>query len=149
VCRSEFRSNAHILIEQPEAVCGVQEAATAENRQSLVPLDHTDVLTTQPEAFSMCLTDQNVHAALRDKIESCANPVAESSVSAPIFFDSEPTRTGRRRKCRDMSELSLCLCGVNAEPGDIGSVQCQRQGCETIWVSSLIVTMSILFADRY
>jgi hypothetical protein len=28
-----------------------------------------------------------------------------------LFFESEPTCTGRRQKCRDMSGLSQCLCG--------------------------------------
>ena len=53
----------------------------------------------------------------------------------PFLLTSEPTRAGRRRKCRDMSSLSLCLCGVNMQPDTAGSIRCQRAGCETIWVS--------------
>ena len=34
-----------------------------------------------------------------------------------------------------MSSLSQCLCGDNAKKGDVGSIQCKRVGCETVWVS--------------
>ena len=54
----------------------------------------------------------------------------------PLFFESEPTCTGRRWKCRDMSGLFQCLCGETAKPNDEGSIQCQKVGCETVWVSS-------------
>jgi len=53
----------------------------------------------------------------------------------PFLLTSEPTRAGRRWKCRDMSSLSLCLCGVSVQPDTAGSIRCQRAGCETIWVS--------------
>jgi hypothetical protein len=59
--------------------------------------------------------------------------------SLPTFFASEPTRAGRKRKCRDMSGLSLCLCGDTAKPNDMGSIRCQKAGCETVWVSSHVM----------
>ncbi len=68
--------------------------------------------------------------------------VSEGEVSArvsdadPLFFESEPMCTGRRWKCRDMSELSQCLCGKTANPNKEGLIQCQKVGCETVWVSS-------------
>lgn len=40
----------------------------------------------------------------------------------PIFLDSEPIHTGRKRKAKDMSGLSVCLCGKNAKPNYIGSI---------------------------
>ena len=71
-----------------------------------------------------------------------ANPVSisvpEPFSSDTLFLDTEPTRTGRRRRCRDMSGLSQCLCGESVQPHDVGSIQCQRAGCETIWVSYCI-----------
>ena len=57
---------------------------------------------------------------------------------APEFIESEPTCVGQRRRCRDMSGLSVCLCGNCAELGDVASIQCQKIGCETIWVSFLL-----------
>jgi len=54
----------------------------------------------------------------------------------PLFFESEPTHTSRRRKCRDISGLSQCLCGDIAKPNEEGSIQCQKIGCKTVWVSS-------------
>ena len=56
----------------------------------------------------------------------------------PIFFDSEPTRVGHKRRCRDMSDLSLCLCGGSVHPGDVGSIKCNRAGCEMVWVSNSV-----------
>jgi hypothetical protein len=35
-----------------------------------------------------------------------------------LFFKSEPMCVGQRQKCRDMSGLSLCLCGESARPDD-------------------------------
>jgi hypothetical protein len=37
-----------------------------------------------------------------------------------------------------MSGLSQCLCGERVEPDDVGSIRCQRTGCETIWVSDCV-----------
>ena len=71
------------------------------------------------------------------------NPITERSEpqspsSELLFFDSEPTRAGRKRRCRDMSGLSQCLCGKSVPPGDAGSVKCQRVGCEMGWVSKFV-----------
>ena len=69
-----------------------------------------------------------------------ANPIAapKPSGSDILFFDSAPTRVGHKRRCRDMTGLSLCLCGESVQPGDVGSIRCQRAGCETIWVSNCV-----------
>ena len=48
------------------------------------------------------------------------------------------TRVGRRRRCRDMSGLSLCLCRESVQPCNVASIRCQRTGCETIWVSPCV-----------
>jgi hypothetical protein len=48
----------------------------------------------------------------------------------------ELTHTGRRWKHKDISGLSQCLCGESVLLGDVGSIQCQRAGCETVWVSN-------------
>jgi hypothetical protein len=53
----------------------------------------------------------------------------------PTNSKTELTRTGRRTKRRDMTGLSQCLCGEKAQSDDAGSIQCQRAGCETVWVS--------------
>ena len=60
---------------------------------------------------------------------------ARVSDADALFFASEPTRTSQRRRCRDMSGLSQCLCGDTAKPNEEGSIQCQKVGCETVWVS--------------
>ena len=56
------------------------------------------------------------------------------SPTEPVFLDSEPTRAGRKRKAKDMSGLSVCFCGERAKPGDVGSIQCRKAGCATVWV---------------
>ena len=65
----------------------------------------------------------------------------------PLFFESEPTHAGQRRKCRDMSGLSQCLCGDTAKPNEEGSIQCQKVGCETVWVSSRFHDRPVMFFD--
>jgi hypothetical protein len=76
---------------------------------------------------------------------SAAHPSIGSQVLTNLATNtitiSEPelTRTGRRWKRKDMSGLSLCLCGERAPPGDAGSIQCQRAGCETVWVSNPVL----------
>ena len=56
------------------------------------------------------------------------------SLTQPLFLDSEPTCVGRKRKAKDMSGLSVCLCEENAKPGNVSSIQCQKAGCATVWV---------------
>jgi len=56
------------------------------------------------------------------------------SLTQPLFLDSEPMHVGRKWKAKDMSRLSVCLCGENAKPGDVSSIQCQKAGCATVWV---------------
>ena len=60
--------------------------------------------------------------------------VSSTEVTELIFLDSEPTHTGRKRKAKDMSGLKVCFCGEHAKPNDLGSIQCQKTGCATIWV---------------
>ncbi|KAI0282665.1 hypothetical protein BC826DRAFT_1133945, partial [Russula brevipes] len=55
----------------------------------------------------------------------------EPSPPVPLSIISTPTRMGQRRKVRDMSGLSMCLCGDHAQAGNASSIQCQRAGCET------------------
>ena len=62
----------------------------------------------------------------------------KSSGSDALFFDSEPTRGGRKQRCRDISGLSRCLCGESVKPDDGDSIKCRRAGCETVWVSNCV-----------
>ena len=98
-----------------------REDATLEVQQSPVPSHHTDCLI--------------VHQSGSSQVPMNSSPVASTDQSTTLFFESEPTHVGQRRKCRDMSDLSLCLCGDSARPDDTGSIRCQRARCETIWVS--------------
>jgi hypothetical protein len=69
------------------------------------------------------------------------NPITgwhEPNSPGSLFFDSELTRRGHKWKCRDMSSLSLYLCGESMQPGDIDSIRCHRTGCKTIWVSHYV-----------
>jgi len=59
---------------------------------------------------------------------------ATSHGPEPVFLDSEPTRAGRKRKAKDMSGLTVCLCGERAKPDDVGSIRCRKAGCATLWV---------------
>jgi hypothetical protein len=76
-----------------------------------------------------------VHQSGSSQVPTNLSFVASTDKSTTLFFESELTCVGRRRKCRDMSGLSLCLCGDSARLDDAGSIRCQRAGCETVWVS--------------
>lgn len=90
-----------------------------------VPLVSETIYMGETRMKTTCVTEQS-------------EPESLASGSDLLFFDSEPTRVGRRRRCRDMSGLSLCLCGERVKPGDIESIKCQRTGCETVWVSNCV-----------
>ena len=75
----------------------------------------------------------DVEAVLRTRSPTEA-VLRTGSPTEPIFLDSEPTRAGRKRKAKDMSGLSVCLCGEQAKPNNVGSIQCQKAGCATVWV---------------
>jgi hypothetical protein len=80
--------------------------------------------------------DNNDASAMCPSNKPCSAPTDLSTLETePFLLTSEPTRAGRKRKCRDMSNLSLCLCGISVQSGSVGSIQCQRAGCETVWVS--------------
>ena len=71
------------------------------------------------------------------------NPIPERSEPQPsglnlLFFNSELTWVGHRQRCRDISDLSLCLCRENIQLNNVASVQCQRTRCEMIWVSTYV-----------
>lgn len=76
-------------------------------------------------------------SAMSPSNKPCSAPTDFStSQMEPFLLTSEPTRAGRKRKCRDMSNLSLCLCGISVQSDSVGSIRCQRAGCETVWVSN-------------
>jgi hypothetical protein len=44
----------------------------------------------------------------------------------------------RKRKARDVGDLSQCLCGIAvSNAGHTDAIQCRRPGCETKWVNKL------------
>lgn len=66
------------------------------------------------------------------------------TIVAPDLEDRGIGRSRRKRKARDVGNLSQCLCGLTlsqAEVADsIDAIQCKRTGCETGWVSSPLCT---------
>jgi len=101
---------------------------------------HTAPEPSGPVSFQGLLDSKTTHTG---QAQVKSNTITErsepgSSGSDLLFFNSELTRGGCRRRCRDMSGLSLCLCGESVHPGDVGSIRCQRTGCETTWVSTCV-----------
>ena len=82
--------------------------------------------------------DLQVSVAPTARADPIPIAVPEPPESDVLFFNTEPTRLGRRRRCRDMSGLSLCLCGDSAQPDGVGSIRCHKAGCETVWVSKCL-----------
>jgi len=57
----------------------------------------------------------------------------------PSLTDKNTSRSGRKRKARNMGNLSQCLCEdtvslTQIEASAIEVVQCKKAGCETEWV---------------
>ncbi len=58
------------------------------------------------------------------------------------FMDAIPTRRGRARRTRDMTEMFVCICGLRVEDQEqvVGSktaLRCGYEGCETSWVCTI------------
>ena len=55
--------------------------------------------------------------------------------------DLPPTRSGRKRKAKDLQAISDCLCGEAVTEDEISQatcvIQCKKPGCETLWVSRI------------
>jgi hypothetical protein len=100
-----------------------------------VSMSAIEGLGTGPE-----VSTQDVEAIMAAETGSSSEPFLLNSEptrvasTEPIFLDSEPTHTGRKRKAKDMSGLTVCFCGERARPGDAGSIQCRKAGCATVWV---------------
>jgi hypothetical protein len=75
-------------------------------------------------------------------IEPSPRPTTSIAITEPEHAHMGPTteleitHTGRRWKHKDMSGLSQCLCRESVLLGNVGSIQCQRAGCEMVWVSN-------------
>lgn len=117
----------------------VMEGLTMDSFRFEVPTYAMEGLGTGPE-----VSTQDIEAIMESETRSSIEPILlnseptrAGSLTEPIFLDSEPTRTGRKRKAKDMSGLSLCFCGERARPGDVGSIQCRKAGCTTVWVCLL------------
>jgi hypothetical protein len=76
--------------------------------QSLISSHHTDSIIVHQSESSQVPTNLSF-IALTDKLTM-------------LFFESELMYMGQRQKCRDMSGLSLCLCGDSTRPDDAGSI---------------------------
>jgi hypothetical protein len=125
----ELSSHSHLLIE-----C-VMEGLEMDSFSFGVPTCAIEGLGTGPE-----VSTQDIEAIMDGSLtgpiflNSELEPTRMGSSTDPIFLDSEPTRVGRKWKAKDMSGLSICLCGEHAKPDDVGSIRCRKAGCATVWV---------------
>jgi hypothetical protein len=70
-------------------------------------------------------------------------PPLDASSSNPYTVYAPETRTGRKRKARDLhAMLAVCTCGEAVTEFEItrdeNVIECRRAGCETIWVSEIV-----------
>ena len=66
----------------------------------------------------------------------------DASSDNPFTVDAPETRTGRKRKTRDLHAiLAVCTCGDAVSESEItrdeNVIECRRTGCETGWVSEI------------
>ena len=125
-------------IPPPIPVIAHAMESTSETHTTGIALRTAAPLAPKTHAVDMFATLEKAVGNIPNFVPPIATPpiTSEPSGSEVIFLDSEPTRVGCGRKCGDMSGLSLCLCGESAQLDDVGSIQCERTGCETVWVSS-------------
>jgi hypothetical protein len=114
---------------------GLESASGPEvSTQSLIEA----IVKANPSIEPIFLDSEPMHTQAGPSTEPAfidSEPMHAGPLAEPAFIDSEPTRMGRKRKAKDMSGLTVCLCGERAKPGDVGSIQCRKAGCATIWVS--------------
>ena len=73
------------------------------------------------------------------------SPVARVDATDSYFtVDAPETRAGRKRKARDLhSILAVCTSGHAVSEDEIlqnsGIIMCRRAGCETGWVSQIVI----------
>jgi hypothetical protein len=72
-------------------------------------------------------------------------PCADTFTDNQFTFDALETRVGRKRRTRDLhSILSVCTCGLEVSEEEIVQnkdvILCRRAGCETGWVSQILVS---------
>jgi hypothetical protein len=99
----------------------------------------------------------NSPAPQPDHIPATPNQAAAQPAALPVpgvdamdvsdnqfTVDAPETRAGRKRKTRDLhSILSVCTCGHAVSEDEIlqntDTIMCQRPGCETGWVSQIVI----------
>ena len=108
------------------------------SRADSIPITAPASEPSGPVLSQVPLDSETTHVGQVQVTYNTVVELSELSGSELLFFDSEPTRMGRKRRCRDMSGLSQCLCGEIAKPSDVDSIQCQKDGCETTWVGDSV-----------
>ncbi|TFY74190.1 hypothetical protein EWM64_g9822 [Hericium alpestre] len=63
---------------------------------------------------------------------SLDEPAAKMSNDPPTMT-LNPTRSGQKRKGRDMAEITFCICGTCASAEEQHTICCNKAGCETQW----------------
>ena len=93
-----------------------------------------DCASSDPIATASAST-ASTDALLDALAESMGNLVARSGKNSGLLQDAQVSSFGRKRKIRNMEEVTVCMCGDLAAPtaGDV--VCCRITGCETKWVS--------------
>lgn len=71
-------------------------------------------------------------------------PLLDASSGNPFTVSALETRTGRKRKTRDLhAMLAVCTCGEAVTENEIAQdenvIDCRRAGCETGWVSEIVI----------
>jgi hypothetical protein len=98
-----------------------------------------------PESESTCediFELYDTHEARVNNSETAAQLHAENPVSINVnqsefTITADPTRIGRMRRTRDISDIRACICGVPVSTDEVNeqkAAMCTERGCETQWV---------------
>ena len=98
--------------------------------------------------------NRSTSASTEPNVPMSETPTGILPGKAPLLLEgAQMSSFGRKRKLRNMHEVSVCLCGQLARPtlpsefesvNDTGVVCCKITGCETKWVSNYVRSAGII-----
>ncbi|KAI0258005.1 hypothetical protein BC834DRAFT_915424, partial [Gloeopeniophorella convolvens] len=94
--------------------------------------DALALLPSHPEQGALSVAGSSAPGEPVDQ-PGASDVVANAASTVLPLVDAPPTRSGRKRKARDLSSLFECLCGDVVEPGEKKVIECTSPGCQTRW----------------
>ncbi|KAJ7238011.1 hypothetical protein C8J57DRAFT_1478783 [Mycena rebaudengoi] len=115
------------ILNTEDSACGSMEISEKDVTVLLIVPSVIDI----PQRAVSITVDSTSTAALPPSPD--ADAATSQEESPPTIETPELGRGKRKRKARDIGDLSQCLCGNSISSSDSNAVKCNRNGCETGW----------------